>query len=226
MRIAHTDEELKKSAIKALIKKENPVIFEIGAYDGKDSRQMNAYFNNATFFCFEADPRSQNLFKTFSTPKNIYLQETAIGSIDGRIELNLSDSDTRRHYPAHSWCASSSIRKPKYHLELFEDVEFNSSISVPCVRLDTWFEMKTAGIELIDFIWCDINGAEIDFILGAMETLNKRTRFLYIEFSDKELYEGQITKDDILKLLPNFELMGVYNFKGNFGNLLLKNKNL
>ena len=72
----------------------------------------------------------------------------------------------------------------------------------------------------------DINGAEEDFILGASAVLKYRVRFLYIEFSDKELYEGQITKEKILNLLPDFSLMNIYNFKGNFGNLLLKNRNL
>ena len=44
--------------------------------------------------------------------------------------------------------------------------------------------------------------------------------------SDKELFENQITKNDIKKLLPSFEELGIYNFLGNYGNVLLRNKNL
>jgi FkbM family methyltransferase len=221
-----SEKELSKLEITNLIGRVDKVILDIGCYDGEDSRELDSYLYDAEFFCFEADPRSQMLFNTFNNLKNFHLIPVAVGNIDGIVNLNLSDSETRRHHPGQrSWSASSSLKKPLRHLELFKDVEFNNTVMVPCIKLDTWFYQWTLWIKKIDFIWCDINGAEENFILGATETL-KQTRFLYIEFSDSELYEGQISKDKILELLPDFELMGIYNFKGNFGNLLLKNKKL
>lgn len=218
--------ELSKENIKELINHESPIILEIGCYDGRDSAELNKLFDNAVFGCFEADRRSFVLFEKQNHPKNIVGIPTAIGKEDCEIDLYLSDSDSRRHqHNSESWSASSSIKKPKTHLDLFADVEFRDVEQVKCRSLDSFYIENIKG-ETIDFIWVDINGAEEDFILGAKSVLKYKTKYLYIEFSDKELYEGQITKEGILRLLPEFELEGVYNFKGNFGNLLLRNKNL
>jgi hypothetical protein len=45
---------------------------------------------------------------------------------------------------------------------------------------------------------------------GGLETL-KRTRFFYTEWSDSELYEGQITLRQLQSLLPGFAVVKVFN---------------
>jgi FkbM family methyltransferase len=215
--------DLSKQAISGLIDKENPIILDIGMYDGEDARELALAFPKGKVYGFECDPRSISLFKSFDNPKNIMLNEVAIGSKNALIDLYLSDSQTRRHYTDQdSWSASSSIRQPKKHLDLFPDVSFNKSIKVECITLDKW-RIDNISTEIIDFVWADINGAEYDMILGGQKTLNEFTRYLYVEFSDKELYLGQPKKRDMLNLLPNFMEVAIYNFRGNFGNVLLKN---
>lgn len=226
--------ELSKRQIAKLVSIDGyyPVIFEIGSYNGKDTQEIyRAISGIPNIFCFEADERIYEEFnKNIGTVEPIRLNKCAVGNFDGYSDFYLSESETRRHSGIKEWSASSSLKQPEHHLELFKDVEFNKVKKVLTVKLDTW--MKKIFNELsiknrkISFIWCDINGAEEDFILGAYSTLNNQTRYLYIEFSDKKLYKDQITKDRILELLPNFELQGVYNFRGNFGNLLLRNKTL
>lgn len=229
--------EISKEEIAKLIGKQDPLILDIGCYDGKDSLELYNQFENPIIYCFEADPRSQQLFsENINDELKIFLQLIAIGNVDGYVDFHLSDSDTRRHYENRQWSASSSLRKPKSHIDLFDDVYFEKIITVKCTKLDSWFmshKLKhnepfeiSGSIKIIDFIWADVNGNEGDVILGGLKTLEESTRYLYIEFSDKELYEGQITKEQILKLLPSFELLGIYNWAGNFGNILLKNKNL
>lgn len=219
------NKEITLDVIKLLINKENPIILDIGCYDGKDSLKLNNVFKNAEVHCFEADPRSVELFEKINSNNNLQLHKVAISNINGKVNFNLSDSETRRHYKYQtSWSASSSLKKPKNHLDLFNDVQFNKTIEVECITLDKWYKEKL-NWKAIDFIWVDINGAEEEFIKGALKTLNLFTRFLYIEFSDKELYEGQINKNQILELLNQFELIDIYNYQGNFGNMLLKNKN-
>jgi len=58
-------------------------------------------------------------------------------------------------------------------------------------------------------------------IEGGIKTLNKKTKYLYTEFFNEELYEEQISLKQILKLLPNFRIVKIY---GN--NVLLKNTSL
>lgn len=227
------EHELSKEKIASLILEGKdrfylPCIFEVGCYDGKDSRELAKALNrDSAFNLFEADQRSIDILLKSNTPDlHLNLIPFALGNVNGPVDFYLSDSETRRHsHNPDSWSASSSLRKPKTHLDLFKDVQFNESIKVQCIKLDTWYATKQEKL-IVDFIWVDINGAEEDFILGGLHTLNAYTRYLYIEFSDKELYEGQISKDKILALLPNFELIGTYNFQGNFGNILLKNKSL
>ena len=110
------------------------------------------------------------------------------------------------------------IRLPKI------DKARQAKIKVKSIKLDTW--MKQFNHKYINFIWADINGAEEDLILGGLNTLRDNTKFLYIETSDKELYEGEINKQRLLELLPEFELIDTFNDLGNFCNILLKNKNL
>ena len=78
-------------------------------------------------------------------------------------------------------------------------------------------------------MWVDVNGGEEGFLEGGINTINNKVKYLYIEFNgvgDKKLYDGCFTKDDILSELPNFKELGVFNFMGNFGNVLLENKTL
>lgn len=219
--------ELLKKDIKKLIgEKEKPIILDIGTYDGFDAAELAMHLGNCEIHCFEADKRSQELFERENgdNPK-LHLWKCAVTSEPwSKVKLYKSDSQTRRHYEfQNSWSASSSIRKPKNHLKLFPDVQFIETEEVESTTLDMWDWFH--DFDVIDFIWCDVNGAEEDVIKGATEVL-KKTRYLYIEFSDKELYEGQINKEKLLSLLPDFGEMGIYNFAGNFGNVLLKNKNL
>ncbi len=97
---------------------------------------------------------------------------------------------------------------------------------VKSMKLDTWMS-QNPNINEIDIMWVDVNGGEREFLEGGLNTLNTKVKYLYIEFNsanNKSLYEGCPTKDEIIQQLSNFEDLGVYNFMGNFGNILLKNK--
>jgi hypothetical protein len=74
--------------------------------------------------------------------------------------------------------------------------------------LDAWSRKHAPGT--IDFIWADVQGAEGDLVRGGNEAL-RRTRFLYTEFNDDELYEGQATLRDLLGMLPDFEIVRRYD---------------
>ena len=56
---------------KELLKKENPVIFEIGANDGTDTVNFFKEFKNPTLHCFEPDP---DTFKRFLEKQNLFLK--------------------------------------------------------------------------------------------------------------------------------------------------------
>ena len=222
-------DDVDKHLFKEFIKKEDPVIFDIGCYDGEDTREFAHLFENPTIYAFEGDERSVELFKRLSRGyENIKLVETVLSNTDGEVDWFASGSDTKRHYDfQNSWSASSSLKRPDNHLNAFKDVFFSEAHKVKSMTLDTWMK-GNPHIGSIDLIWADVNGAEEELLKGAQETLQK-TKFLYTEFNavaDKKLYSPCLTKSEIKNLLPDFDELGVYNFMGNFGNILFKNNTL
>tara|TARA_R110000744_G_scaffold115139_2_gene215362 strand:+ start:2551 stop:3231 length:681 start_codon:yes stop_codon:yes gene_type:complete len=225
------NKDIDKNYFKDKIKKDNPVIFDVGTFDGNDCLEFLKIFNTPTIYAFEGDDRSINTFKKYIKNAPINLVETLLSNVNGYIDFYKSESDVRRHdrydFEETCWSASSSTKKPKSHLILFPDIDFPEPIKTKSQRLDTWIEDK--NIELIDIMWVDVNGGEEGFLEGGINTINNKVKYLYIEFNgvgDKKLYDGCFTKDDILSELPNFKELGVFNFMGNFGNVLLENKTL
>jgi len=184
----------------------SPLILDIGSYDGKDGYEVAKL--GAHVHCFE--PVN---FDNFMSHENMVLHPYAIGAEDKITVMNCSPHKQ-----------SNSLRKPKTHLELFPEVKYTHRESVEMMRIDTWYKgfSTIKYTPKIDLIWADVNGSEGDLIKGAQKVLSI-TRFLFIETSDKELFEGQITTDELLKLLPGWKVLGIYNHLGNFGNILLQN---
>jgi FkbM family methyltransferase len=203
---------MNKQRIKSLINKTNPVIFEIGCADGLDTLEFIQTFGDSDFkmFCFEPEPRNIKKFKNTIKDNRVTLVEKAIGNTDNQLTLYQSNTEY-----------SSSLLKPAPKLfSTWPFIKFENSFNVEVTKLDTF--MKEEGIDLIDFIWADVQGAEDLMILGGLDALSK-TRFLYTEYAqeDDEIYLGQKGLNKLLGLLPNFDL--VQDFKS---DVLLKNKNL
>lgn len=217
--------EFNKETLKEYIVSDTPTIFDVGCYDGSDSKDFLRVFPKAQIYSFEPDQRSIELFNKNVKSDNIHLIETAISNVDGTISWYESESETRRHYDDQkSWSASSSMKKPKEHLTTFTDVYFKQPTTVKSKKLDTWYGEN--NVDIIDIMWVDVNGATKEFIEGAVKTLNEKTKILITEFEEVELYEGSSNLEETLKMLPNFEKIKVFNFLGNFGNVILKNNTL
>jgi hypothetical protein len=116
----------------------------------------------------------------------------------------------------NDWDLSGSIKNPKEHLNLHPWCKFDNTIEVPTIKLDDW--AKKNEVEAVDFIWMDVQGAERDVLRGGQELL-QRTRFLYTEYSERELYEGQPNMITILSELRGFRISKRYE-----NDLLLERK--
>jgi len=205
-----------------LLGKDNPVILDIGCNDGSDSLWLLQLFKESRVFSFEPDPRARKRYLTKVTDRRAALFDLAISNADGTAEFHVSNgvhpSEGEGTQCQEGWDLSGSLRKPKAHVEAHPWVTFDGAITVKTRKLDTW--VKENGIDHIDLIWADVQGAEADLIAGGQEAL-KNTRYIYTEYNDDELYEGQMNLDSLLTLLPGFKVM--YNY-GN--DVLLKNRKL
>ncbi|WP_439373314.1 FkbM family methyltransferase [Bradyrhizobium sp. DASA03120] len=202
----------------SLLGNPSPVILDIGCNDGTDTKRFLELCPEARFYCFEPDPRAVARFKKKIPPDldNVSLFEIAISDRNGQIEFHPSNADAE----VKEWDLSGSIRRPKNHLTEYEWVRFDQPISVETRRLDDW--SSETNVNKLDLIWMDVQGAESDVIAGGRRTLSN-TRFIYTEYSDRELYEGQLSLQAILELLPSFEVVRLYP-RAVEGDVLLRNR--
>jgi FkbM family methyltransferase len=199
----------------SLLRKKDPTILDIGCNSGDETEQFLRLFPKATIYCFEPDPRARASFLNRIGEGRVELFDIAIGAVDGTIDFYQSGGTPPAKYGREVWDLSGSIRKPKNHYELAPWVTFDSVLEVTVNRLDTW--ASTHNVSRVDFIWADVQGAEVDLLRGGPNTL-KNTRFLYTEYHDHELYEGQATLQELLEIIPDFETVRRYP-----GDVLLRN---
>jgi FkbM family methyltransferase len=211
-----TDSSITKEYICQLVSRPNPTIIEIGCHDGTNTLWFLDIFDSPRIFCFEPDPRAVLRFKqNIGNRPQISLFEYAISNKNGKTTFYMSSGENE--VMPEDWDCSGSIRKPKNHLIVHPWCKFEKNIIIETKTLDTW--RKEQGIDKIDFIWMDVQGAEIDVIRGGRNSL-KNTRYLFTEYSNKELYEGQISLKHLLKELVEFDVIVRYP-----DDVLLKNKN-
>lgn len=214
----HYKREITKSEIKSLIQTSAPTILEIGCNDGTDTLEFLSAFPKGVFYCFEPDPRAIERFNKQIDNPNCHLYRGCISDRNGTITFNMSSGRAPRPGSKEN-DKSGSIKQPKNNIKRHTWIRFEQQITVPTITLDNW--VLDNQIETIDFIWADTQGAEEEVIKGGMKTLANKVRYFYIEYSDEEMYEGQIPLSGIRKLLPGFTPVATYA-----NNVLLKNKDL
>jgi FkbM family methyltransferase len=191
-----------------LLGKPDPVILEIGCNDGTDTRQFLRLFDAVKIYVFEPEPRAVASFRRNVQDDRVTLFEMAISDVDGTIDFHPSGGSPSPEWNAakpDGWDFSGSIKRPKTHLTLHPWCEFSDAVAVRSMTLDTWCAQHRVGD--IDFIWADVQGAEEEVIRGGQRAL-QRTRYFYTEYSNEELYQGQINLTDIERLLPDFKIVG------------------
>jgi len=92
---------------------------------------------------------------------------------------------------------------------------FKSYYEVNCQTLDDFCIEKS--IKNIDFVWMDAQGSEYDIIKSS--SIIKSAKYIYTEAYENEMYEGQGTRNDIVKHLCNFSVVDIHDPY----NILLRN---
>jgi FkbM family methyltransferase len=175
----------------------HPLILEIGANDGEDTKILRSMCPESTIHCFEPDPYNIELLKKKGIDSFASIHEHALSDQDGEFDFYLSqaqNSNGTLHLGT-----SSSLLKPKTHLDVFPHVKFNKSIKVKTKKLATF--AKENNIGTIDFVWIDVQGAEKKVIDGCEEFANN-IRYISTDIYDaSELYEGMCNSSQFLEAL-------------------------
>lgn len=122
---------------------------------------------------------------------NITAYQVALGNEEKNITMYLSDNDL----------ISSSVLKPKVHLQLHPGVGFPGTEEVEMKRLDSFFDQT----KNFNFINMDVQGYELEVLKGGIKTL-KHVDYVYCEINRDELYEGNAFVEDLDEFLSDYNM--------------------
>jgi len=197
-----------------------PFIIEFGSCTGEYTRViadiLQLSTKEYTFHCFEPNPDTLSKvvdklqYYLISNSKNVRLFNEAICSTVGKVNFYKSTNPT--------YYGSSSIRRPNLVKKTWNDMTF-SFVQANGVTFDYHLQRTGFTERPIDFVFCDIQGGELDLIDGGKQAF-KNVRYIYMAYCDSEMYGGQLSLQKICEHLPDFEI--IHDYKS---HVLLKNKN-
>jgi hypothetical protein len=147
-------------------------VIHVGGHTGEEVPDYLRYTNKVHIFepikeCFDKIPNEVNKYNC------------ALGDTACQMEFFIANNN-----------ASSSLLKPKYHLERHSHITFDTSMTVDVKRLDDF------GITDCNFLNLDVQGYELHVLKGALETL-KHIKAIYTEVNVDELYENNVILTDL-----------------------------
>ncbi len=201
---------------------DRPLILEIGCCECDDTANFLRAMPEATIHCFEPDERALAAIpdEILQHPR-VALWRCALGDSNEKQDWHASTGKAGSY---EDWYLSGSLNEPTGHLAQSPEIKFKAPEPVSCLRLDAWYHthiIKFAEYEVpgVDFIWADVQGAQVKLIAGGRKTL-ALTRYLYIECHPTPLYEGEPTQQELISMLPGFEPLGLYEGY----NILFRNR--
>lgn len=167
------------------------IVFDVGAHRGEWTDVCLQYNPNSQFFLFEpASYLSEHLIQKYKEKNNISVFQLGLSNKNGSLVL----------YNPGSPLAGYHFR-PGCH-------DPNITESVPVVTIDSF--TKAMGIDHIDLLKIDTEGAECDILQGATRLLaSKRINVIQFEYGGTYLD-------------ANITLKSVYEFLSSFGYKILK----
>jgi len=163
-------------------------VVHIGAHYGEEIQE---YVDNGIQKITVFEPLSENFNILSQRLQNVNADiqgyQVALGSKKGTATMYLSSNEAQ----------SSSILKPKEHLEHHPDVSFDGTEEVEVDVLDT-FDIGEAN-----FINIDVQGYELEVFKGGQKTL-EQIDYVYCEVNRGEMYEGNPMVEELDEFLQEY----------------------
>ena len=138
--------------IKQFIQNLNIKVFvEIGMHFGIDTKDFRRMHPDARIVSFEPDPRNIEMIKKLGHNTICELHELALSNTNDPMDFYLSSGSSKGQLSdplltENDWSASSSLKKPTGHLNVFRWVSFPNKVVVPCCKLDDFEPLKNTKI--------------------------------------------------------------------------------
>lgn len=198
-----------------LFRPEEPlVIADIGACEGEDTVRYARRFPRAQVFAFEPLPANQALVRENLARHgiaNAELVPLALSDRAGEATFHVSSGRPPELFAGQDWNygnKSSSLLAPAQAGPMHGWIEFKEAITVPTETLDGFCARR--GLDRIDFIQMDVQGAE-HLVLAGATTILPRITAIWLEVSTRELYRGQALDRDIRALMARHGFRLVYS---------------
>ena len=190
---------LKKDLLKFFKTNDQLTILDIGGCEGEESIRYANLFPKSFIYIFEPLPNNQKLIvNNFSKYeiKNAELIPKAVSNINGIAEFYVSSGSPYNEDKDIDWDfgnKSSSLLEPqKENINAW--LKFENKISVETITLSRFFNENK--IKEIDFIHMDVQGAELNVLIGSDNFINK-IKTIWLEVADVEFYKNQVLRNDI-----------------------------
>jgi len=187
--------------LKFLYKARDPnVILDIGACEGEDSLRYHSIFPRTRILAFEPLPKNAEIIRqalSHEMADSFEFYQCAIGGEDGRGKLHVS-AGRPENAASDKWDygnKSSSLLSPAPLMSRFHAwLKFEQTVTVDVLSLATVFDI--CGLDVVDFVHLDVQGAELEILRGAGDLVRK-VRSVWLEVSDHALYNGQPTSKEV-----------------------------
>jgi FkbM family methyltransferase len=156
-------------------------VIHVGANDGGE---FPLYVRHGIFDQIWIEPQPEPfghlLDRLWRSPR-IRAFNVACGSIEGKARMTVL---------AGNGGHSSSLLKPRKHLEYYPHLPVAGAIEVSLVRLDPFLASQRIDPERFDLLVLDVQGYELECLKGAEGLVRTAIRYVVAEVNREELYEG------------------------------------
>ena len=190
-----------------IVKKNELIIFDIGAHDGGSIVRFENIFPDAEIFSFEPTKKLYDKMSKLSTKKN-KIFNYALSNFDGEkkfCQYEYQSGKTNSFYPM--------VENSKYKYQRTKSNNETEAIkSVKVKKLDTFLEENK--ISNIDLLKIDTQGAEIEILKGAEKILNsKNINVIELEYILGIAHEFRSSLYELEEMLHknNYKLIAIEN---------------
>jgi len=180
----------------------NPgVILDLGANIGNESVILATQFPKAQIYSFECNPVAiEKCKEKTSTCSNIQVIPKAVQS---SYKKEIDFYSVVGSHPA----SSLFLTNGEYEKDQGKARFVQQKIKVDSTRIDIWANEN--GIDHIDLVWMDLQGAELDALIGFGDLI-KTVKMIYVEVQYKPIYKGSATNEAIDKFLLDNGFVNVW----------------
>ena len=154
----------------------NPVIVEVGGYEGVCTQGFAQGFPKGRVIVFEPNPKAfKNLLEKVKNYSNVSAHNLALSTYNGIAKLNICQNIIFLEHPVLQMVQHLNNHQIEKFSSLLPDNTRrgpffqNQTIDVPCVVLDDW--CKQNSIDRIDLLRLDIGGFELQVLKSSPEIL-------------------------------------------------------